>query len=73
MIVLNGLPPRITIERRAGTHCDDYHEKYQGCATLEGDSCYITLDHMADKDTLIHELAHCAGLDEETARGMAEP
>ena len=71
MVVLRNLPPTISITRGSGTHCDvgDKRDTW-GCATLMENFCRITLDWFATVETLIHELAHCAGHNEKTAREM---
>jgi len=70
IIVLNNLPPRISIERDANMRCSDGLECV-GHYELWDKFCSITLRFDATIGTLIHELAHCAGANEKEADEMA--
>ena len=75
-IVLSNMPRTIVIHRGhdvAEKQCNK--PRLWGCAQRfpSEDKCVMSLDYDRDVGVTVHELAHCAGEDEESAKSLTSP
>ena len=76
-IILRDMPHTLAITKgnnEADKHCDKEKRKVGGCALRDEveDTCTISLSLFATVKIFVHELAHCAGYDEEAAQAIAD-